>query len=212
MGKRYFRISVYGGGGEIVVGQATKDLVENFQGEYAEDVIEAIEKEWHDTDDIEHVYGPSPDASFSVVEIDAAGEEINEAEDFNLGSGLYSREAGLFAETIPDFVEAKDQDKWVPVMSMFSIEKGQWFEAIVETDGEDFDADLVHPGYNEFNFGQLVEQLWYDRTLLELDFDNASADNKAMEVSLGYMNLEYHEKYENYQDGSEIIEEAYEYI
>ena len=44
----------------------------------------------------------------------------------------------------------------------FSFEKGGFGDVYVETDGEDFDPELLQTGQIESDMGEIIESYWYD--------------------------------------------------
>ena len=48
--------------------------------------------------------------------------------------------------------------------------------------------------------------------LIEMDTDCYDTNHKATEAQVGYMNLRWQETIDNYQDGSDFIDEQFEYV
>jgi hypothetical protein len=219
MSKRYFRIESQGTGGELVVGTISQEFLDHWkdmdkdelaefihdQDEY-EDSPELPAEEWNEVDDIEHITSAMDDCQLTVVEVDEGGEEIGEeCKIHTTGDCVYSREGGALISDIPDNI--KEDDEYVPAVSFFNIEKGLFFEATVETSGEDFDAEKLRFGVLESYLGCLIEQIWYDKELIEIDHDVVSTRGKGMEVALGYINMKWQrmEDASNYQDGGDRV-------
>jgi len=225
MGKRFFKITAEGDGGELVVGQVTQDFLNHWVGN--EDILAAAlltehlgespvmtsngNQIWFDVDNFEHLASASEDCILSVVEVDADGEEIGETKDIEEGSRVYCREGGAMYDEIPSDAEEGD---FVPAMLCFKAEKGLFFTVTVETDGEDFDEEQVHPGVLESSH-TLIEQIWYKQKLaVDYDYMHSSTSTKDFSVKLGYISTSWQaeESKEHWVDGSANVKESFEFI
>lgn len=188
---------------------------------------------WYECDDFEHINGPFEDNKFNVCEIklheDAEYvdgtiqwkegaehdydvqmyEELDELGDFDYTSGIYSRECYAIGN------EA-DDDETVPVMIFLSSEKGGFGVVYVETNGEDFDPELLQTGAVETDLASIIEQYWYDRKPLQVDFDSADSVGKGYYAGVGYLNKKWHDKNEDYvtydMTETENVKEAFEWF
>ena len=99
-------------------------------------------------------------------------------------------------------------------MFFHSSEKGGFGEVYVETDGEDFDPELLQTGQLESDMGTLIESYWYDRKPLQIDFDYADTMGKGYYASVGYVNTKWHDSSEDYvsydMEETEIVKEAFD--
>ena len=225
MSKRYFKIDTYGSGCEIVCGQVSEDYLQYWKDrgeevfeqlndpDYDEDSPPTLDngdviEYWSELDSIVHLYGATEgDCTFTVVEVDSAGEAIGDEEDFEPGESLYSRESGMVHDELPE-----SDNEWVPAIMCTTWEKGGFFTATVETGGEDFDPDKIHFGVVESQFASLIEQAWYGEEPLELDCGCSDTNNKGMDFGFGYVSLtwERDDDIEHYQPGSDNIKELFE--
>ncbi len=225
----------------IVAEEGQGDLIEHLQGiEWDDDdMMDANSPSledyycWNENDDLEHVNGPYEDNQFSVVEIKlhedaeyADGmlqwkdgvdhdystsmyEEIGDEESHDYQAGIYSRECYS-----TDSFESKDEEDYQPTLFFHSSEKGGFGEVYVETDGEDFDPELLQTGQLESDMGTLIESYWYDRKPLQIDFDYADTMGKGYYASVGYVNTKWHDSSEDYvsydMEETEIVKEAFD--
>jgi hypothetical protein len=198
--KRYFRIEAQGIGGELVVGTISQEFLDHWKGNESEltefihdqdnygDSPEMPAEEWHDVDDVEHITSATDDCQLTVVEVDEDSEEIGDESIVNeTGDETYFREQGMLFDEIP--ANIKKDDKYVPAVVFFNVEKGIFFESIIETNGENFDEEKLHFGLIDTPYGCLIEQLWYDDKQFEIDHDVVSTRGKGMEAALGYINI-----------------------
>ena len=231
MSKRYFRVTTQSAyGGEIVVGTVSQEFVDYWQNS-DESLVEAMwnyddaveegapplgtepdaSQEWHDQDDIEHYNNCSEESCLWVCEVDADGEEIGEDTRFDeFGENVYNREGGMVYESIP--TDYGQDDKWIPVVTMYSVEKGGFWDATVETDGEDFDPEKIHFGVIENNMDCLIESVYYGKEELELGFDWCDTRGKDSIAEVGYINETYQrlDSREAWADGSDNVKESFE--
>ena len=165
---------------------------------------------WHDCDDLEHVTGPFSDNQYSWVEVklhtDAVysdglvqwkegkehGYEVqmyeeigdeSDVHDYNVY--VYGREA--YTNNIDECVEP------IPVLQFFSSEKGNFGEVVVETNGEDFDPEKLQIGVVETDLATIIEQYWYDRKPLQVDFNYSDTYGKGYYATVGFMNPAWHD-------------------
>lgn len=188
---------------------------------------------WNENDDLEHANGPFADSDFLVNEItlheDAIYEdgliqwkedvdhdystmmfeEIDEGEYFSYEACIYSREC--YSSSMDEDAVKAD---YKPTLFFLSSEKGTFGEVYVETNGEDFDPELLQTGQLECDMGEFIETYWYDRKALQVDFDYSDSMGKGYYASVGYVNTKWHdvaEKYVTYDmEETENVKEAFE--
>jgi len=234
MSKRYFRVttqSCYGG--EIVVGTVSQEFVDFWSGN-EEGLIEALwdyndskpegapalsldgddeYAEWHEVDDIEHYSSCNEESPLWICEVDKDGNEMGEELQFDeFGQTLYSREGGMIYDEIPE--DYGQDDNWIPAMSFYSVEKGGFFNATIETDGEDFDPDKIHFGIIENGMDCLIESMYYGKEEIDLEYDFADTRGKDTIASVGYVNETYQksDSCSVWASGSDNVKESLEEI
>lgn len=168
-------------------------------------------------DDLEHLNGPFADNKYTVHEItlhadaeyvdgmlqwkegvdhDYTVRMYDETED-EVGTfdynALYSREC---YSSYNNASEAAEVDG-IPVLNFFSSEKGSFGEVIIET-LEDFDPELLLVGQVETDLATIIEQYWYNRVALQVDFDGADSTGKGYYASVGFANPAWHDKPDQY--------------
>ena len=258
MSKRYFRINTGRYGGEVAVGEVSKEFVDYWMPKVAEDGdgdliehLQGIEWDdedmmdsdsptpgedfycWNENDDLEHANGPFADSDFLVNEITlhedaiyedgliqwkedvdhdyntAMFEELDEGQYFPYEACIYSREC-YSSSMDEDAVEAD----YKPTLFFLSSEKGTFGEVYVETNGEDFDPELLQTGQLESDMGEFIETYWYDRKPLQVDFDYSDSMGKGYYASVGYVNTKWHDEAEKYvtydMEETENVKEAFD--
>ena len=217
------------------------DLIEHIQGiEWDDEDMKDSESPspgeefycWNETDDLEHANGPLADNDFEVTEIKlhedaiyedgliqwkdgvevdyskSMFEELDEGNYFPYEACIYSREC------YSSDVDAEKESDYQPTLFFFSSEKGTFGEVYVETDGEDFDPELLQTGQLECDMGEIIESYWYDRKPLQVDFDYSDSMGKGYYASVGYVNTKWHdvsEKYVTYDmEETENVKEAFD--
>lgn len=226
----------------IVAEEGQGDLIDTLQGiEWEDDDMGDPDSPkpnenfycWNENDDMEHVNGPFADNQFEVVEIQlhedaeyADGliqwkegvdhgystlmyEEIGDEESHDYQSCIYSRECYS-----SDEVDSDNEEDYQPTLFFFSSEKGGFGEVYVETDGEDFDPELLQTGQIESDMGEIIESYWYDRAPLQIDFDYADTMGKGYYASVGFVNTKWHDESDKYvsydMEETEIVKEAFD--
>lgn len=213
------RFVIRGGryGGEVCIGQVSKDFVDywapkveddgdgdlidfvtSFEWDGPED--ESIPKPtenfnaWYECDEIEHLNGYYADSGFFVTELDEDGNEIGDEVELTNLISLFGREA-YHDTSLPepsDYLSQEDIDNYIPVLAFHSGEKGSFGQWIVETE-DDFDPYKFTYSILETTLGEFIERVWYDGVELECDFDWADSTGKGYYASVGYMNPKYHD-------------------
>jgi hypothetical protein len=217
MAKRRFRIEAGRYGGELAIGEVDKEFVDYFIDKDEEELIAHVTsyewdgpentdapkpKEdfyaWYETDDKEHLNNAYADAGFYVSEVPADGSDdfaYDENEKEIKGYHLYDREAYHDAKLEgATYGNDEERDKdYVPVLAFHSAEKGGFACWFVETDGEDFDEKKFAYSTVATTLAELVEEVWYDKELLESNYDHCDTTGKGYYASVGYMNTKWHD-------------------
>ena len=188
---------------------------------------------WNENDDLEHTNSPFADNDFEVTEIklheDAIYEdgliqwkedvdhdystmmfeEIDEGEYFSYEACIYSREC--YSSSMDEDAVKAD---YKPTLFFLSSEKGTFGEVYVETDGEDFDPELLQTGQLECDMGEFIESYWYDRKPLQVDYDYSDSIGKGYYASVGFVNTKWHDESEKYvsydMEETEYVKEMFD--
>ena len=211
MAKRRFRIESGRDGGEIVIGTVDKEFVEYFIDKSENELIEHLFSydwdgpkdldapkpsedftTWCECNDKEHLTNALADQEFYVTEVPADGSadyaDFENKREFSAYM-LYERDAYHGYEAEHDVSDNKD---YVPVLAFHIRQQGDFACWIVETDGEDFDENKFVYSRLSTNLAAIVEEAWYDKKLLEADFDYAVYEYTGYYARVGYMNTKYH--------------------
>ena len=149
-------------------------------------------------DDFEHLNSSYADGGFFVYEVPADGSDDydydNEVHASLEVAPLMSREAGLFGTDLPDHGLETDSagNQYVPVLMFHSSEKGSFAVWFVETD-EPFDKYKLTYNQAETNMGEFIDDVYYDREMLEADYDYNDTTGKAYYAEVGYLNTKWHD-------------------
>ncbi len=153
---------------------------------------------WYEVDDIEHINAAYADGGFTVSRVPADGsddwnydEEEKEVEAY----WLRGREGG-YISTEPEDKTPEDE---TPVMIFMSVEKGGFATWFVDTD-KPFDENKLVMSVNETHMGEFVEDLWYDKELLEDNYDANDTTGKSYEADVGWINNKWRDEYVNPED------------
>jgi len=73
-----------------------------------------------------------------------------------------------------------------------SSEKGSFAVWFVETD-EPFDKYKLTYNQAETNMGEFIDDVYYDREMLEADYDYNDTTGKAYYAEVGYLNTKWHD-------------------
>ena len=187
-----FKIVAVGYGGEYAICTKDADFVDEWQNEEELDLIEEVQDTFYEDADLEHGFGMYSDSTLTVYEIKDGDEE--EIEDDVEVSCLISREA---------YITDSDNGS-VPVLIFHNSEKGTFCDWEVEA--ESFDTKLLSASLVETDFGEFIEDLYYNGKKLELNNDCVDTRGKAYYAKVGWINPEWHEKKEKFED-KELIEE-----
>jgi len=227
MSKRRFRIEAGRYGGEVAIGTVSRDFVEFFEDQDEHELIETVQgyefeddnmkvdgapdiseefSAWHECDDLEHLNGAYADGEWTVTEVPADGSDdfsYDESETVFEAYHLFDREA-YHMDSPPD----EDGEHIIPVLAFHSAEKGGFAAYFVETDGENFDPKKLAFSSVATNVAEIVENVWYDKELIEPNFDYNDTTGKGYYASVGYFNTNWHDELDTYSDGY-LSEEGY---
>ena len=149
---------------------------------------------WYVCDDIEHINNAYADGGFFVSNI--TDEDDDWAYDENEleveGYCLKGRE-GAYISTDDPAGEYEPND-YTPVMIFHSSEKGGFASWFVESD-EPFDPNKLVYSIVETHLGDFVEDVWYDKELLEANFDYNDTTGKSYEAAVGWITNKWRDPY-----------------
>ena len=226
MAKRLFRIDTSNAGGELVIGTVNEEFVNHFIDEDENDLIDALANAehdpeeydgpeiaedfytWSETDDLEHLYGVYGNTEWSWMEVtgmksrDMYDDEY-EGEKFE-PLHLHDREAYH-----SDTDEHKEKYDVVPCLLYHTMEKGGMGNFFIETDGEDFDPNKFCYSTVATNVAEIVDEVWYDKQLIDCDQSWCDTRSKGDYVQVGYFNKDWHDTREQRQS-DEYLWELYD--
>ena len=146
---------------------------------------------WYVCDDMEHINNAYADGGFFVSNI--TDEDDDWAYDENEleveGYCLKGRE-GAYISTDPE----PTSHEQTPVMLFHSAEKGGFASWFVESN-EPFDPDKLVFSIVETHLGDFVEDVWYDKELLDPNFDYNDTTGKSYEAAVGWITDKWRDKY-----------------
>ena len=149
---------------------------------------------WYVCDDMEHINNAYADGGFFVSNI--TDEDDDWAYDENEleveGYCLKGRE-GAYISTDDPAGEYEPND-YTPVMIFHSSEKGGFASWFVESD-EPFDPNKLVYSIVETHLGDFVEDVWYDKELLEANFDYNDTTGKSYEAAVGWITNKWRDPY-----------------
>ena len=226
MAKRLFRIDTSNAGGELVIGTVNEEFVNHFIDADENDLIDALANAehdpeeydgpeiaedfytWSETDDLEHLYGVYGNTEWSWMEVtgmknrDMYDDEY-EGEKFE-PLHLHDREAYH-----SDTDEGKEKYDVVPCLLYHTVEKGGMGNFFIETDGEDFDPNKFCYSTVATNVAEIVDEVWYDKQLIDCDQSWCDTRSKGDYVQVGYFNKDWHDTREQRQS-DEYLWELYD--
>ena len=222
--KRRFRIEASSRGGELTIGQVNKEFVDYMIDKDEEDLIATVQSyewsdeemgdkdapkiledfvAWNECDEIEHLNAGYADGEWFVNEVPADGSDDYGVNANELGFNpdcLYGREA-YHEQERPEPTKHRSQediDNMIPVLTFHSSEKGTFACWFVETEGEDFDSTKLTFSKVETNIAEIVEDVWYDKEKLDLEYESSTTTGSHFSAQVGFMNLKSHDKLEKY--------------
>lgn len=170
---KFYNVQVYGYGGEVVVGEITKDQFEYWskkEDDELSDHIFAWEEddtpeeaklgEWHEVDSIAHEWSCDPNAATIV---------INQVKDGEYNSEIMEE---VFNGSLEDLLEENELDLEFSE-EMYATEPGYYFKAYSAEKGCFWDARLSLPDDVEFNlknFSFCVDEVEGEDMLSSIDY------------------------------------------
>jgi len=175
---------------------------------------------WSETDDIAHVNCCYSDSVFSWCEVpidesddfgdsdENQDEYVSKMQDFE-PYHLYERET-FHESSKPHEDDIKEGDEWIPVLVYHSADKGGHGSWFAETNGEDFDPNKVMISSVATHVASIVEDVWYDKKMLEQDMEWADTWGKGDYAEVGWMNYRWHDTLESTQTNIKAYWEDHE--
>ena len=233
----YIRGSNYGG--EMTIGEVTKEFVEYWQ---------PIVKEEGDGRLVEHLMSldvwdedPEDQDGFDkdsppVYEDMETWNNWYECDDFHHENSSSGTELWAFEGSGADYdwdtriefephqlysrecytqetpaTEHKD-DNSVPVLVFYSSEKGDFGGWDIElADDEEFDPNKVAVSIVETDQGEMIERLWYNKKEYDQDYDSVDTRGKGYYAGVAYFNTRWPDPHLNEETDKEMWDEAWEY-
>ena len=84
-------------------------------------------------------------------------------------------------------------------MIFMSVEKGGFATWFVDTD-EPFEENKLVMSVNETHMGEFVEDVWYNKELLEADYDYNDTMGKSYEGAVGWSTDQWRDNYKDPED------------
>ena len=191
-----FKIEAVGYGGEFAMCTKDSDFVEQWEDEDEMDLIEEVEDTWYDDADLEHVYGMYADSQFTVYEV--KGEEEIEINDEVEVHSFMSREA---------YTTDSSDIGPTPVLIFHGAEKGTFGNW--ELEAEEFDPVKLTASVVETDFGEIIQDVYYNGKKLEYNGDYIDTVGKGYHAKVAWLNPEWHEKKSTF-DNKELVKESWE--
>ena len=152
---------------------------------------------WYTVDDLEHINAGFADGGFTVSNISDEDDEwaYDENEKSVEAYTLKGREGGYIST---DY-EGETPEGCTPVMIFMSVEKGGFGVWFIDTD-EKFDESKLVMSINETHMGEFVEDLWYDKVLLECNMDYNDTMGKSYEAAVGWVTDKWRDEWKDADD------------
>lgn len=169
----------------------------NYQGdlEYVDDNFN-----WFDMDDIERLCQFDFDGKLEFVRVDKDGNDLSDYPSSFSPEIVYVRN-GCFQEVsselpLENWVE-KELDRYFPVFSCISVEKGSWSEWIVECELDDFyQKGEFSVGILRTHTGDMIERLFYRYDEVEEELDYFDGIGKWEECRVGWSWMNFSQYYD----------------
>ena len=159
---------------------------------------------WYTVDDLEHINAAFADGGFTVSSVPADGSDDWDYDEKEVSCEAYwlkGREGGYLSTEF----EGETPEDCTPAMIFMSVEKGGFATWFVDTD-EPFNENKLVMSVNETYMG---EDVWYDKELLEADYDSNDTMGKSYEAAVGYVTNKWRDEWKDAseEDLSEYWEE-----
>ena len=155
---------------------------------------------WYEVDDIEHINAAYADGGFYVSSIPTDGSDdwaYDENEIEVEGYCLKGREGAYISTDSPE--GEYEPDNYTPVMLFHSSEKGGFASWFVESD-EPFDPNKLVFSIVETHLGEFIEDVWYDKQLIEANYDYNDTTGKSYEAAVGWITNKWRDPYVDPED------------
>jgi hypothetical protein len=153
---------------------------------------------WYAVDDKEHINAAFADGGFIVSSV-----PNDESDDYAYDEKEVSCEAhwlkGREGAYISTDSEGETPEGCTPVMIFMSVEKGGFATWFVDTD-EPFEENKLVMSVNETHMGEFVEDVWYNKELLEADYDYNDTMGKSYEGAVGWSTDQWRDNYKDPED------------
>lgn len=152
---------------------------------------------WYEMDDYEHINNAYADGGFVISDISDSEDQYayDENEVTTDGHTLKGREAA-YVNTEVSEVYDETPDGCTGVMLFHSAEKGGFATWFADSD-EPFDPNKLVFSIVETHLGDFVEDVWYDKTLLEANFDYNDTMGKSYEAAVGWITDKWRDEYKD---------------
>lgn len=169
---------------------------------------------WHEISEFEQHNGAYPNQDWTWCEVPADGSD-----DFYLGDQhcfeayqYGGREAYITSELpqVDEHTSQEEVDAHIPVLCFHSAEKGSFGDYFIETDGEDFDPQLLMFSVVETSLCEIIDCVWYNGVEVEVNFDFSHMRGKGCYASVGYLNPKHHDTLEKTYFGESYRGELWE--
>ena len=220
-----YKYSVDGGryGGECTVGTVSEEFVNYWapiveeEGDsrliehvcaldsFGDDIDEGLDADspnigndaeaWYEIDDIEHLNSMYSDGTFMVSDVTGNDDEFAYDEnEFEVKDPytLKGREGAYISTELS--VGEDDPTPCTPVLLFHSGEKGGFGSWFIETD-EPFDSKKFVFSVCETHLGEFVEDVWYNKQLIECNMDYNDTMGKAYYAAVGWITDKWRDEY-----------------
>lgn len=193
MSKRCFKVTLSGYGGHVSIGSVSQEFYDYWKSDEdtVQELVDHIQGNDEDVNsppmrhtgnipisecnDIASVSGVYFDNGFWVTEIDSSLDD-NEGVFHDFSLRVDSREVYLDSEIGS-----------IPAIIWHHAQKGNFGVIFVETDGEDFNPDLLGVSVLETDMGDIVESIWYNKKKCEVDTDHINVWDNGLYSQVGYI-------------------------
>ena len=150
---------------------------------------------WYELDDIEHINSAYADGGFYInsVPTDESDDWAYDDEEVSTDGYCLKGREGAYVSTDNPKGEYEPED-YTPVMLFHSSEKGSFASWFVDTD-EPFDPNKLVYSIVETHLGEFVEDVWYDKELLEANYDYNDTMGKSYEAAVGWITNKWRDPY-----------------
>lgn len=148
---------------------------------------------WYAVDDLEHINAAYADGGFYISSVKPDGSDDWDYDENEISTDGYCFKSREGAYIITDSSE-DTPDGCTPVLLFHSSEKGGFASWFVDSD-EPFDPDKLVYSIVETYLGDFVEDVWYDKQLLEANYDCNDTMGKSYEAAVGWITDKWRDQY-----------------